>query len=246
MVRTSKNSQKNTRRANTVSMSESVKEIARLCSASACGIADASLFGEAPQGFRPENVLKGAKAVISIGIKTPATIIFEAAPTVYTRAIFYLDRLLDEAAFRLAHFLEEKGYRAIPLPGRALNMAAIGGELKGDISHKHAASLAGLGEIGYNSLLLSPLFGNTLALTSVVTDAPLFADSPFPYGLCDNCGRCADACPVKAIQGPGLVDKERCQNHYRMFKDIYKETMGLYFCRECRRVCLERNRSRTL
>jgi len=221
--------------AEKTSFSKEVKAIAFSVSASACSIADASLFGGAPSGFQPGDILKGTRAVVVIGLRTPRSVILEAAPTVYTRAVFYLDRVLDDAAYRIALFLEDKLYRAVPIPGRGLNMAAISGEIRGDLSLKHAASLAGLGEIACNSLLLSPEFGNALALSAVVTDAPLAHDSPFTAKICDNCGRCAEACPVKAIQGFAMVNKERCRNHYRMYEHLYKESAGLYFCRECRR-----------
>jgi len=228
--------------AKTTHLTEAVKTIAFSRSAAACGVADASLFGDAPLGFRPDDILKGARAVVVVGLRTPRSVILEAAPTVYTRAVFHLDRVLDDIAYRMALFLEDKEYRAVPIPGRGLNMAAISDELRGDLSLKHAAALAGLGEIAYNSLLLSPEFGNALALSAVITDASLSPDPPFTARLCDNCGRCAEACPIKAILGPANVDKERCRNYYRMYVDIYKESAGLYFCRECRKTCLARGR----
>ena len=116
---------------------------------------------------------------------------------------------------------------------------ALAGEFCGDLSHKHAAWLAGLGEIGENSLLLHPDFGNRLILTSIVTSAPLEADKPFTKKLClrKDCLLCLEACPVRAVKGGGRIDKAKCANHYRPHQDVYKETLGIYACRECRRVC---------
>ena len=51
------------------------------------------------------------------------------------------------------------------------------------------------------------------------------------------CLLCAKACPVKAISVDGRIDKMKCAKYYRPHADLYKETLGLYFCRECRRVC---------
>ena len=85
-------------------------------------------------------------------------------------------------------------------------------ELRWDLSHKHAAVLAGLGEIGLNTLLINPRFGTRLMLASVVTNAPVQPDLPFADTLCmrSDCRECITSCPVKAIHPSGEVDKVKC------------------------------------
>lgn len=39
-----------------------------------------------------------------------------------------------------------------------------------------------------------------------------------------------------AISSSGAIDKDKCTKYYRRCPDIYFETLGLYLCRECRRV----------
>ncbi len=61
---------------------------------------------------------------------------------------------------------------------------------------------AGLGEYGRHGLVITPEFGPRLRFGKVFTDLPLVADGPRTFGVkqfCDQCRRCADACPVKAI-----------------------------------------------
>jgi len=76
---------------------------------------------------------------------------------------------------------------------------------RGDFSHRHAAVAAGLGELGFSGLLLTPEFGPRQRLVSIITDAPLKA-SPMHNGpkLCqpDSCGyACIKACPTAAMSG---------------------------------------------
>jgi len=73
-----------------------------------------------------------------------------------------LARVADE----LVEKLEEQGSAAV-----AVNSVFFHEEtVKGDLSLRHCAQDAGLGEIGDNTLLLSPRFGNRLALEAVLTD----------------------------------------------------------------------------
>ena len=62
-----------------------------------------------------------------------------------------------------------------------------------------AAFCAGLGEIGYSKMFLSPEFGPRQRLAAIITDAPLEPDPLFKGKLCDRCMACVKACPVQAI-----------------------------------------------
>jgi epoxyqueuosine reductase QueG len=117
--------------------------------------------------------------------------------------------------------------------------------LIGDLSHKHAAVLAGLGQMGKSSLLITPQYGNRVYISSVITNAPLEPDEPFKEDLCKDCDICIKACPVKAIfesnvgsyLGYKYVDKPRCFEYCRTMADVYTATGGLYTCRACRSEC---------
>ncbi len=220
-------------------LSKRLKKKAIDLGADVIGVAGNKGFGQAPEGHRPEDILKGARCVISLGFAQPNTVIQKAMPTQYTRNIFTVASLADQVAHLLTLWIEKQSYEAIPISARGMYMAAMVGELRGDLSHKHAAVLAGLGEIGVNSLLVNQEFGNRLMLSSVVTNAPLVQDKPFSDKLClgEKCFKCVEVCPVKAISPSGKIEKLKCAKYYRSHDDIYKETWGLYLCRECRRVC---------
>ena len=64
---------------------------------------------------------------------------------------------------------------------------------------KVAAFCAGLGEIGYSGIFLTPEFGPRQMFSAIITDAPLEPDPLFKGGLCDKCMDCVEECPVGAI-----------------------------------------------
>ena len=76
-------------------------------------------------------------------------------------------------------------------------------ELVGIFSHRHAAVAAGLGEIGWNKMVLIPGAGPKVRLVSVITRAEL-DPSPMYEGphLYDpmTCGKaCVEVCPTRAL-----------------------------------------------
>jgi len=62
-----------------------------------------------------------------------------------------------------------------------------------------AAVAAGLGEIGYNHLFMSPEFGPRQRLAAILTDAPLEPDPLYEGQICDRCMLCARDCTGRAI-----------------------------------------------
>lgn len=62
-----------------------------------------------------------------------------------------------------------------------------------------AAYCAGLGEVGYSGMFLTPEFGPRQMFAAVITDAELEPDPLFAGEICDNCMACVKECPGKAI-----------------------------------------------
>ena len=68
------------------------------------------------------------------------------------------------------------------------------------ISHVLTAVAAGLGEVSWNNLLLTPQYGPRQKLVSIITNAPLEPDSVYSGDpICDRCMLCVEACTIGAI-----------------------------------------------
>ncbi|MEZ5660071.1 MAG: reductive dehalogenase [Burkholderiaceae bacterium] len=89
----------------------------------------------------------------------------------------------------LAQYIRNLGYRAVA----SMNDSSL---------CIPTAIQAGLGEYGRHGLLITPEHGPRIRLGKVFTDMPLSIDAPIRFGVqefCEQCRRCSDGCPVKAI-----------------------------------------------
>ena len=73
----------------------------------------------------------------------------------------------------------------------------------GDVSHRHAAVAAGLAEIAWNGLAITPEYGMRVRWNSIITDAPLTPDPLYdgpPICQPDKCDTlCVKRCPSEAF-----------------------------------------------
>jgi epoxyqueuosine reductase len=71
----------------------------------------------------------------------------------------------------------------------------------GPLSHRHAATRAGLGEFGYNNIVLTPQFGPRQRFNTIITDAELVPDPLISKPIClrEGCRLCLKACIMQCI-----------------------------------------------
>lgn len=172
------------------------------------GVADICNLKDEPPGYRPDEILPGAKSVIVFGRKVlDGTVqaliegIEEKSATkqnVYGAFGYELtpNFALTFDAFYLAQYLERK-YDVIctPLPGDLLQ-----GGFAMDTGH--AAVAAGLGELAWNGHVVTEQYGPRVSFSAVITTMELPADEPRRgERLCDpsKCKICVQKCPVGAI-----------------------------------------------
>ena len=139
-------------------------------------------------------------------------------------------------ASSMAHFIRDLGYQAIPCGNDTTLSIPM-------------AIDAGLGEIGRHGILIAPGFGPRVRISKVLTNLPLVADKPIDIGvrrMCEVCGKCAEACPGKAIshddptyEGPTL------SNNHGIYKWYINPEKCFQFwvrnrgdCANCIRVCV--------
>ena len=128
---------------------------------------------------------------------------------------------------------------------------------------KDAASLAGLGCIGRNNILVTPEFGPRVRLRALTLDIELPSTGPIDF---DPCGKCADlcrkACPQKAFERQrysaethgqailpgrdGTFARPTCNERMEMdneealiqyVDELGEETKIVKYCRRCELAC---------
>ena len=181
------------------------------------GIADVEPLKALP--LDPLDLLEPFSTAVSMALHLPWATFGEIKdrPTLIYESVYQTaNSMLNELAFKTARYLEGQGHYSIPIPA-----SEIVNEKKwyGAISHKAVARMAGLGWQGKNLLLITPRYGSSVRLVTVLTTAPLAVDGPME-NRCGKCTRCQEACPAGAIKGVGTtshyptrntaVDLDRC------------------------------------
>ena len=207
--------------------SEIVKEYGINAGATVVGIANSSDFSQAPKGFKPNDALDGCKSVIVLGNPFPIES-FENSIE-YTKVRNAMAKKMTSIAKELAKQIKNDGYKTKAISsigGKYLN-----GEHFGIISLKHAAELAGLGQITRNYLLTNMEYGNRLWFSAVLCDADLIVDEKIELDICNDCDKCLESCPSGALANSTLEKKE-CSKYYKMVNRKLEIQ-----CFKCRAVC---------
>ncbi len=208
-----------------------VKEYAKQLGADIVGIAPMDRYDGAPAQMDPRYIMPRAKSMIAMGFRVMRGSLrgieegtfFSNYSSMGYGAITYL--YIPMVVINLCRMIEDEGYEALPY-GHQSDWRGIDnkGNLKQNYSRpvepgkpapdvmihlRFAAFLAGLGEIGFSKMFLSPEFGPRQRLGVVFTELELEPD-PLYDGpeLCDKCMACVEACPGNAISRTETVTLE--------------------------------------
>lgn len=265
---------------------EQVKDYARNCGADLVGIASMDRFEGAPKQMDPRFIFPDAKAMIVMAFRIPRGALRGIEEGTFYTAYCGMGYaginwvLQPMVIWKLTNFIEDAGYEAVPIPNTFpwCNISTQTGEPRKNWSRpvapdkpapdvfihlRIAAFAAGLGEIGYSKVFLTPEFGPRQRLACVITDAPLEPDPLFEGKLCDRCMLCVRDCTVNAISETetikikvagreiewGKIDIQKCITGFqwpppehnpflREPRPIYVYGRALEGARGCIRACM--------
>ena len=214
-----------------------VKGWAKDLGADIVGIASVERFEGAPPGHGPRDLVPEAGSVIVAGIRIPDPIVdydryhlkFQEEPqSLVVKASvenlfmlmghYTIDIMLNILAIRIANRLEvDWGYKSFPTPNTVKTGLGhpVYGLARAYFSQRHAATRAGLGEFGFNNIVLTPQFGPRVRFVSIITEAELEPDPLIAEKIClrEKCGgrngpKCLQVCTPHAIQLREGVDPD--------------------------------------
>lgn len=194
-------------------------------------------FGEVPGNVTLREIENQFSRVVVFGYPLSASVLatIEDRPTlIYKHHYKTVNWLLDQTAYHLVRFIEERGNNAIAIPA---SQVVDWKKHEGHVSHKLLAQEAGLGFIGRSGLLVHPKLGARVRYVSVLTDVD-FEPSEKIDAECGTCKKCLTACPAYAISEKG-VDIKRCYEKLEEFAKI--RGIGQHICGVCVKVCDGRN-----
>ncbi len=190
-------------------MKEAIKKHAYELGADLVGFGNIDRCAHAPLMMSPQGLYPGAKTVIVMAVHHPDACIELGGEThpqeIGPYSIQYLmNARLDEMSYRLATFIERQGYGAVPIVSSNIWRYNEYKDLKAvfapDVSHIYMAVVAGLADLGFNGLALTPEYGARNRFITVITDAVIEPDPLIPPGsVCDRCMLCRKHCPTQAL-----------------------------------------------
>lgn len=208
--------------------SDIVKEKAKSFGADAVAIGNIERWKGAPIQMDPKQIMPQAKSIIAMAFRImrgsfrgiEEGTFFSNYSSMGYGGLTYL--YIPMVVINLSKFIEDHGFEAIPY-GHQSDWRAIDNE--GNIKNKYsrpvsqgkvrpdvmvhlriAGFLAGLGEIGYSKLLLTPEFGPRQRIGIIITEAELEPDPLMKPGtICDRCMACVRECPGNAISDKETV-----------------------------------------
>ncbi|MHA1270679.1 MAG: hypothetical protein ACTSPY_12875 [Candidatus Helarchaeota archaeon] len=190
-------------------LKEKIKEKGKQMGMELIGITDLLRLKNTPKRFRAIDYLPTAQSVIVVGCHFPDGSVenWEKTPSSYQYYCYALiNKELGRACFHISKLVEREGYRCFPIVPTGHSKDYDHHKMLGEFSHRHAAVAAGLGEFGYNRLVITPQFGNRVRFCSIITEAPLEPDPMYDGPpLCDHCKKCIRACPGNCLDESKLM-----------------------------------------
>lgn len=216
---------------------KAVKEMAYELGANLCGIAPVERFSGAPAGHHPTDLLAGCRSVIVLACEWPHDAV-DVTTIAYTMTRDNMAVKLNTLAERLAKQLSERGLITLCKWSMGSTRLEEDGRYRDLLSLKHAAMLAGLGNIGKNTLLINEQYGNMIWMSAVLTTAELEGDPLSMYEVCPaGCQRCVKACPVGALGGAWMKQTACFDHAYRSENGRIDDKDEVILCNTCRVTC---------
>ena len=189
---------------------DKVKEFALGLGVDDVGVALAADY-KSPRSPALESIFPGVESLVVMAYKELASCDSENMQIAMNGRLDLME-FTRSCNFKLAKILDrEFGAKAMtvpvsyPLPMERETQGAVA-----DVSIRHAALVAGLGNFGRNNLILHTQFGSRVIFSVVLTDLRISGDRPVVDRLCTDCDECVESCPGGALEEEGRTDVMKC------------------------------------
>lgn len=219
-----------------------VKHYAFTMGADLVGVANIERFANAPRMMSPQGIMPQARSVVVCALHHPDGCI-EMGGRKHPQDVGpygvqgTMNTHLDHMSYEMSRFLEDEGYESIPIAAsniwRYRSYKELSAIFAPDMSHIYAAVAAGLTELGYHGISMSPEFGPRNRFVSIITTAPLDPTPLLPGNtLCDHCNQCVKHCLAGALSEeiPGTEDLVIEDRRYtKAIKNLWRCSWGEHF-----------------
>ena len=213
-----------------------IEEMAFSLGADLFGVAPVNRFTGAPKGFHPKDIYAKTQSVVVVAVRVPSEPLFAESRVPYSHINNLCAKMVDTLTYHLSRELENRHIYTIPLPSDDPSefWDAEQQRAQGVLSMRHAGLMAGLGNLGKNSLLINDRFGSMIQMGALLTAEVIAPDPLATYDVCKpGCNACIDACPNNAIENQSII-QIRCRSASHTNNPRGFDIRGCY---ECRKKC---------
>src|SRR4030042_3854314 len=187
-------------------MKEKIKEFILSLGADDVGIASVKDY-KSPRSPDLQTIFPGAKSLVVLAYKELSNCESENMQIATGGRLDILE-FTRSSNYRVARFLERE-FKAKAMtvpPSYPLYMSYETKGTVGDVSLRHAAIAAGLGNFGRHNLVIHPTMGSRAVFTAVMTNLELSSDPPVTEKLCTGCNICVEHFPAHALEAECQTD----------------------------------------
>ncbi|MCK9478692.1 MAG: 4Fe-4S binding protein [Firmicutes bacterium] len=205
------------------------------------GFADKSRFREVEAKYNPFSIFPEGNTVILLGKRIcRGTLRGIEEGTNFSDYQFFTrhgleDHFLTTDCYDLTRILEDDGWEAVPIFPNPTEVFAQGVSVSEDRpapnvhpDFNYAAVATGVGEISWSGMVFTPEFGSRQRFHMIITDALIEPSPILEDKICDECGKCADACPLGAISKTEYETVEICGKKMKVARIDYS------LCAKCK------------
>jgi epoxyqueuosine reductase len=174
--------------------------------------------------FNPKLLLKNAKTIVVVLLKNETK----------------NDTSLKTARYSRGEDYHKKIRKKLKILAEKINAGSRICVDSAPILEKYWAMKAGLGFIGRNTLFISPKFGSFCNIGILLLDSDICRENNLllEKNHCENCNKCINSCPTKALVSPFTLDCNKCISYQNQFGDEDFDTQGwIKGCDICQEVC---------
>jgi len=193
-------------------LKENLQNFAKNNGIDVLGFAPKERFARVPAEYNPFSIFPEGETVIILGKRICRGSLrgveegSNFADYSFFGHVWLEDNFLTIACYDMTRILEDSGWEAVPIFPNPPEVLAQGvsvaeGRPAPNVhpDFEYAAVAAGVAEIAFSGLLFTPEYGSRQRFHMIITDA-VFEPTPIlEKSICDDCGKCADVCPLQAI-----------------------------------------------
>ncbi len=196
-----------------------LEDYARGAGADVFGVANIERFDGLPPEKHPNSIFPETKSVIVLGRRIPRGALRGVEEgTNFTNYNLYGCEWLDNrftslTTFGVSEFIEDNHWEAVPIPNLPPEVPPMGVSVREGVPAPNvmldvedAAVRAGVGEIGWTGVLLTPKYGPRQRIQMILTDAEIEPTALLDGAIGPDAETCKSFCPLGAFVGETTVE----------------------------------------